>query len=233
MLNAIKELAPEFGCTAYISPDGEVSYYYGKQPDGLSKEELEALLGPAIWTGKVHGPDIESTKGIIGPVASIPAFRGAVSVAIAERTINGYLAAYGAYGIQEADDGYNNIARAYIQGMRLYYGAPKLGFINIHNPEHRKAIVEGEESPFFPVPETCYNFCADFVLPPETEGNKRLYQELAGLIRYWNADSDEKREELLSADLRWYAPAVAQGTTAVTPILNHIKTLGGHSLHWS
>lgn len=232
MLNAIKELAPEFGCTAFIFPDGEVSYYRGKQPDGMSKEALDTLLGAAVWTGTVHGPDIESTKGIIGPVTTISAFRGAVSVAIAERTLNGYFAAYGAYGIQEADDGYNDIARNIIQGMSLYYANPKLGFINIHSPDDRKAVVNGKKSPFFPVPETCYNFCADFVLPPETGENRRSYQELAGLIRYWNAGS-EQREELLSSDLSWYASAAVRGTTAITPILNHIRALGGHSLHWS
>ena len=240
MFDSIKAFGEVFKGTFLVFPDkdhpsrdAEVVFYLGEHEDGISKGKAEELLGPAVWTGRISGDKTISTKGILGDVTRWNQLSGAMNVSIADYVMGKSIEAFGPFGIKEADDDFNAIARTCIQGMVSFYGAPLMGFVNIHKDGDREAVTGGDKSPFFAVPEKRCNFCADFILPPETEGNSREYRELADLLRYWNATAEQKAA-LLKTDLSWYAKDLEEGDAVplVEDILNRIGAVGGRNLLW-
>lgn len=161
MFDSIKAFGEVFKGTFLVFPDkdhpsrdAEVVFYLGEHEDGISKGKAEELLGPAVWTGRISGDKTISTKGILGDVTRWNQLSGAMNVSIADYVMGKSIEAFGPFGIKEADDDFNAIARTCIQGMVSFYGAPLMGFVNIHNDGDREAVTGGDKSPFFAVPET-------------------------------------------------------------------------------
>lgn len=150
MFDSIKAFGEVFKGTFLVFPDkdhpsrdAEVVFYLGEHEDGISKGKAEELLGPAVWTGRISGDKTISTKGILGDVTRWNQLSGAMNVSIADYVMGKSIEAFGPFGIKEADDDFNAIARTCIQGMVSFYGAPLMGFVNIHNDGDREAVTGG------------------------------------------------------------------------------------------
>jgi len=185
-----------------------------------------------LWKCWIQGSEIVSSLSMPGVSGTIDELHGLVQLAFARHIQNSIIwASGGILELKEADNEFNDTNRMIITGMQLIYGKPLLGYVNIY--ECKSVVVAGEESPFFDVPAgRIYNDCADFILPPITAETKPAYDELAGLIRLWNA-SAEVKELLLATELKWYANQVPNSRFGLVKDINsRIEALGGIHLIW-
>lgn len=242
LLETVQSLAKVLSSSAVVKMDEEnavciytdAGWEYNdtlKAAQAKEKRRKERPVKP-LWKCWIQGSEIVSSLSMPGVTGTIDELHGLVQLAFARHIQNSIIwASGGILGLQEANNDYNDTNRMIITGMQLIYEKPLLGYINIY--ERQSAVVAGEESLFLDVPVgQLYNDCADFILPPITAETRPAYDELAGLLRLWNASAEEK-ELLLAADLKWYANQASDSRFGLVKDINsRIEALGGILLIW-
>jgi len=132
---------------------------------------------------------------------------GEIRIAFAKKQRRDYILKTGGLAeVREGDNVINNLNREVIKGYWLKHGKAFLGRINYYSEEWKKAGNSIYE-PYYKDQPIC-NFACDFCVPVEDE-------ELANMIRQWNANEPCDRRELIDK------------------IYDRIAKLGGEVFTWS
>ena len=134
---------------------------------------------------------------------------GSIRYALARKRQNEYVRASGGiWGLQEADDLYNDLNRERLQALKMMHGRLFLGNVNFYN-DKREKIAVGTESVYDELlDQPVYNFEYSFAVPTADE-------MLGEMIRLWNRDGVR-----------------SQKTQEIESIIDRIGKLGGINLIW-
>lgn len=237
-IDTFQDLAKSLQCNVIADGGNAYSVYTDdalRYNERLAKGENPGCK-PAepFLTCKIEGNCIISSMSLSGVKGAPDEMLGLITIALANHAQNGFIwACGGPLGLKEADADYNDTNRLIIHGMQLLYKRPIAGKFNADSSS-RMAIAAGERSPFVEIGDDIEaseikNFSYDFVLPPPTDETQQKYDELAGLLRYWNTPWEE-RSSLLKGELNWIQNLKGRDVEAM---LDRIKSLGGFTLHWT
>lgn len=160
--------------------------------------EQDIGFGSEIWACEAEWRETESAAEELPEPDEDPLMKAVTRQ-------NRYMAACGgAFGVQEADETFNDTNRDIIRAFIEKHGTAVLGKYNFSGDE-RAAVIDGSKCPLWEYAgEKLYTGCADFILPCKDE-------HLIEMLRRWNRDGDSR---------------------VVPHITNLVETLGGILLLW-